>query len=135
MQDGDIAVSRSLWLQTEGLTFREESDNPEALIKFLARNPGLSFVIEDATGRLLGSILCGHDGRRGFVYHLAVLSTHRRRRYGTALVDAALRALSQQGITRCHTLVRLGNDGAARFWHRMHGNFRSDVGVLTIEVV
>ena len=79
MEARDLAPSLALWQNVEGIVLRVESDNLDALTRFLARNPGTSFVA-DKDGTLIGNILCGHDGRRGYLYHLAVVPEHRHTR-------------------------------------------------------
>ena len=66
-----------LWKQTEGV-YTSDSDSPEKIRKFLKRNPGLSFIAYNE-GKAAGAILCGHDGRRGYLHHLAVRSEFRRK--------------------------------------------------------
>jgi ribosomal protein S18 acetylase RimI-like enzyme len=132
MQNGDISASLMLWRQVEGLMLRDESDNPMAIRRFLTRNPGLSFVIEDADGELIGSILCGHDGRRGFIYHLAVSPDHRRSSYATTLIGTSLKGLARLGITRCHAFVRIDDAGADGFWRPLQAKFQRDISVFTM---
>src|SRR5678816_4584303 len=70
MEARDLEPSLALWQNVDGIVLRVESDNLDALTRFLARNPGTSFVA-DKDRALIGNILCGHDGRRGYLYHLA----------------------------------------------------------------
>ena len=69
MMPRDVEAVLNLWKATEGLTMRE-ADSPEALRTYLERNPGMSFVAQ-ANGQLIGAVLCGHDGRHGYLQHLA----------------------------------------------------------------
>ncbi len=132
LQDSDIAASLMLWRHVEGLSLREDSDQPAAIKHFLARNPGLSFVADAPDGTLIGSVLCGHDGRRGFVYHLAVSPGSRRKLCASSLLNASLRGLALQGITRCHAFVHIDNQAAQGFWRHVRGELRRDIGVYTI---
>ena len=69
MTMADYPAVRSLWERTEGMGLNE-SDTPEAIAMFLERNPGLSLVIDSPDGEIVGAVLCGHDGRRGYLHHL-----------------------------------------------------------------
>jgi putative acetyltransferase len=96
-----------------------ESDQREPFERYLARNPGMSFVARDGAGAVVGAVLCGHDGRRGYLHHLAVASTYRRKRLGRALVDRCLGQLAAAGIAKCNVFVFNENADARRFWERM----------------
>ncbi|HSW12077.1 MAG TPA: GNAT family N-acetyltransferase [Solimonas sp.] len=133
MDPQDVPACLELWRDTEGVVLREESDSPEALARFLERNPGLSFVAVDQ-GLVIGSILCGHDGRRAHVYHLAVRTELRRTRCATALLEAAIRALAAEGITRCHAYIRARNLTALGFWSSVGATLRRDIDVMTLTV-
>jgi ribosomal protein S18 acetylase RimI-like enzyme len=91
------------------------ADSAENVTAFLARNPGLSVVAEEA-GRLVGTALCGQDGRRGFIYHLALAKEFRGAGTGRALVNWCLEGLRRQGLTRCHIIVYAHNEEGRRFW-------------------
>ncbi|WP_242478653.1 GNAT family N-acetyltransferase [Rubrivivax gelatinosus] len=108
-----------------------EADEPAALAAFLRRNPGLSFVAQDG-GELVGTILCGHDGRRGLIHHLAVAPGRRRRGLGRALLDAALAALQAQGIGKCHLMVFADNAEGLAFWRRQQAIERVELALLSI---
>jgi N-acetylglutamate synthase len=119
----------ALWQNTEGLTLRE-ADSREAIERYLTRNPGLSFVaFEEDT--LTGAVLCGHDGRRGYLHHLAVAPSHRRRGIGSALAETCLRALAEQGIFKCHLFLRADNPEARAFWQRAGWTVRDDVVTMS----
>lgn len=112
MDDYEAAVS--LWTAAEGVCL-SESDSPEAIARYLARNPGLSLVAR-AGGRVIGAILCGHDGRRGYLYHLAVAPEWTRRGVARRLVDLCLGQLAALGIVRCNIHVLHTNDAGLCFW-------------------
>ncbi|MGQ0699836.1 MAG: GNAT family N-acetyltransferase [Panacagrimonas sp.] len=133
MRDDDIASCLELWREIEGIVLRDESDNAPALATFLVRNPGLSFVAED-DAKIIGSILCGHDGRRAHIYHLAVREGLRRTRCATALFNASLQATRSQGVTRCHAYVRARNLTALKFWSSVGAALRRDIDVVTLSV-
>lgn len=123
----------ALWQSTEGLTLRD-ADSREAIERYLARNPGLSFVAFEAD-TLTGAVLCGHDGRRGYLHHLAVAPSHRRRGIGSALAERCLQALAEQGIFKCHVFVRADNPEARAFWQRAGWTIRDDIVTMSWTVV
>lgn len=133
MQSQDIAACLDLWRDIEGVVLRDESDHPKALARFLERNPGLSFVADEHSV-VLGSILCGHDGRRAHIYHLAVRAEQRRTRCATALFNASMEALGGEGMTRCHAYVRARNLTALSFWSSVGATLRRDIDVVTLTV-
>jgi N-acetylglutamate synthase len=119
----------ALWQVTEGLTLRE-ADSRAAVVHYLAHNPGLSFVARDG-GRLIGAVLAGADGRRGYLQHLAVAPTHRRQGVGTNLANRVLEALRAAGLAKCHLFVRSENASARKFWQRLGWTARDDVTLMS----
>ena len=119
----------ALWRRTEGLTLRE-ADSRDAIIDYLAQNPGLSFVARDR-GRLIGAVLAGTDGRRGYLQHLAVAPTHRRQGVGTTLASRVLESLQAVGIAKCHLFVRREQTHALEFWGRLGWTARGDVMLMS----
>lgn len=130
----DIEGCLALWQQAEGVVLREASDQPASIAAFLERNPGLSWVAESPEGALVGALLCGQDGRRAYLYHLAVQPAWRRAGCGRALVAAALERLEAVGISRCHAFVRTDNQDALRFWARVGADRRLDVALFTLRL-
>jgi len=128
----DIEPALALWQHCAGLGL-SAADNPCALKKFLERNPGLSFVAEEA-GQVVGTILGGQDGRRGFFYHLAVAPEKRRQGLGERLVTAALAAMREQGIQKCHILVFQTNDEGRQFWQKVGWKLRPEIDLLSFDV-
>jgi N-acetylglutamate synthase len=114
MDDYDAALQ--LWQRVEGLEIAE-GDDRESVAQFLARNPGLSRVALDGSA-VVGVVLCGHDGRRGHIYHLAVDPAYRGRGLGKRLVDECLGRLRAAGVVRAIILVADNNFGGAEFWKR-----------------
>lgn len=108
---GDVFA---LWENSEGVGL-SDSDSREGIADFLEANPGLSLVAR-IDGRLVGAVLCGQDGRRGYIHHLAVSPSHRHRGIGGALVRRFLQELRAQGIAKCHLFVFQTNNEAAAFW-------------------
>ncbi|MBM7568949.1 GNAT family N-acetyltransferase [Paenibacillus sacheonensis] len=112
----DYEASYALWAATEGMVL-SSSDSREEIARFLARNPGCSFVCGEGD-RLLGTLLAGHDGRRGFLYHVAVAPNQRGRGIGGSLVRLGLAKLREAGIEKCHLFVLASNDVGRGFWAR-----------------
>lgn len=126
----DTILARVLWEATPGVGLGE-SDEPEAINTFLARNPGTSFVATDGEV-LVGTILCGHDGRRGLIHHLATKRSHRRLGVGTALLRAGLDALRAQGISKCHLLVFRSNNDGLQFWRAVAAQERTELALFSL---
>src|SRR4051812_11639734 len=110
MSDYDSASA--LWSKAEGIELCE-GDSREELVRYLARNPGLSQIAE-ADSAIVGAALCGHDGRRGWIYHLVVEESYRARGVGKLLVDECLRRLHAAGIPRAIILVAADNQAGRK---------------------
>jgi ribosomal-protein-serine acetyltransferase len=128
MAPADLTEALALWRATEGMGLSEEETEP-MLAGVLARNPGLSAVWRTPAGELAGAVLAGHDGRRGFLYHLAVAPAWRGRGVGRELVDFALSGLRAAGIARTSVLVYANNEAGRRFWLRQGWQAREDLVV------
>ncbi len=124
----DIAEVFELWRGSEGIGLF--GDTPEVIASCLERSPGLSFIARDG-GELVGAVLCTHDGRRGYLHHLAVARSHHRLGIGSRLADRCLAALKALGIARCHLFVRNGNDSALAFWSSTGWRTRDDVVMMS----
>ena len=105
----------TLWSGTKGMGLRSIDDSKEGIARFLRRNPTTCFVAE-ADGEVVGAIICGHDGRRGYIYHTAVKESLRGQGIGKQLADKACEALKAEGITRCGLFVFADNEGGKDFW-------------------
>jgi len=114
----DLDRAIELWSSSDGIGLNE-SDTRDALLRFLARNPGLS-AVAIAGAALVGAILCGHDGRRGTIHHLAVAPAYRRRGVGSALLEHCLGRLREAEIPRCNLFLYDDNEIGRGFWTR-HG--------------
>jgi len=122
----------ALWQACEGVGL-SAADEPQAIRAYLERNPGLSAVALDG-GRVVGTVLCGHDGRRGYIHHLAVAQSHRRRGIGRALVERILSALMAQGIQKCHLFVFGENRQAIAFWERVGFSQRVELVMMSRQI-
>jgi len=114
INDYDAAIE--LWQRVEGLEIAE-GDDRKGVAQFLARNPGLSRVATDGSG-IVGVALCGHDGRRGHVYHLAVDPAYQGRGLGKRLLDESLADLRRTGVKRVIIMVADDNASGRQFWKR-----------------
>jgi ribosomal protein S18 acetylase RimI-like enzyme len=112
----DYDAVLQLWQRVEGLEVAE-GDDKEGVAQFLARNPGLSRVAID-NSKIIGVAMCGHDGRRGHIYHVAVDPVYRRYGLGKRLVQECLERLRREGVRRAIILVADYNVGGAEFWKR-----------------
>jgi len=102
------------------------SDSRPEVQAFLERNPGLS-RIATVQDEVVGTALCGHDARRGTIYHLAVDPRHRRQGIATALVDTCLQGLRELGVRRCNIVVFAANTPGRTFWERSGWTWRSEL--------
>jgi N-acetylglutamate synthase len=114
IDDYDAAVE--LWKKVEGVEIAE-GDSREEMAEYLLRNPGLSRVASDRAA-IVGVALCGHDGRRGYIYHLAVDPAYQGRGLGKRLVDECLEGLGKAGLTRVNIMVANDNPRGRDFWRR-----------------
>ena len=113
-QPSDYAPALVLWSDADGVELAE-GDSESSILLYLARNPGLSKVAV-REGNLIGAVLCGHDGRRGFIYHLAVKREERGHGVGKRLVQKCLEDLKREKIERVVILVDRENKDGLRFW-------------------
>lgn len=128
MTSDDYDEILALWQVSQGVEL-SNADSRENIEAFLLRNPGLSFVACDGP-HIVGTVLCGHDGRRGYLHHLAVSKTHRCQGIGRRLASQALAALRQQAIDKCHIFVVKNNCEAITFWKRIGWKERVDELIL-----
>ncbi len=125
----DYEAVYALWKSTEGIGL-SNADSKEGIKTFLERNPGLSYVALDGD-QLVGAVLCGHDGRRGYIHHLAVAKTHRKRGIGRSLVNRCVFALMQMGIAKCHLFIFEDNQNAIEFWKKIGWSQRVELMMMS----
>lgn len=113
----DYDAVRELWSACKNLEI-SSTDSREGIARFLERNPGLSFVALDGS-QIVGAVLCGHDGRRGYIDQLAVRRSHRRQGIGRALVSRCVFNLMRIGIRKWHLFVFEDNEPAVAFWRSL----------------
>ena len=121
-----------LWQQAPGIGL-SSADEPEAIEAYLARNPGMSSTAWDG-GRLVGAVLCGHDGRRGYIHHLAVAPSHYKLGIGRKLVERCLDNLAKQGIEKCHIFVYQDNQEAMDFWAQIGWVRRDELIIMSSDI-
>lgn len=132
MQISDYERALDLWQHTAGMGL-SSADEPREIALFLQRNQGLCFVALEGD-HLVGTILCGEDGRRGYLYHLAVQRDCQNKGIGKMLVEKSLHALKQKGIQKCHLFVIADNASGIAFWEHLGWEMRDDVEIMSIHL-
>lgn len=115
-----------LWLSCEGMGLNSPDDSRDGMDKFLKRNPDTCFAAEDGQS-IVGVIMAGSDGRRGYIYHTAVAPNCRNRGIGTELVNTVLASLQRMGINKAALVVFDRNKGGNEFWERQGFTVRNDL--------
>ncbi len=126
MAISDYDALHAMWLATPGMGLNDIDDSREGIARYLKRNPNTCFVAEQDR-QLLGAIMAGHDGRRGYIYHTCVRADCRGQGLGRALTEAALDALRAEGISKVALVVFARNEGGNAFWERMGFTHREDL--------
>ncbi len=116
----------ALWMSSKNMGFNNVDDSREGIEKYLRRNPDTSFVALEGD-EVIGVILGGHDGRRGFIHHACVAERCRGRGVGTALLNRCLEALEAEGIHKAALLVFRRNEIGNAFWEKNGFTVREDV--------
>jgi ribosomal protein S18 acetylase RimI-like enzyme len=123
----------SLWKKTEGMGLHKDADSKKGIARYLRRNPGLSVVARD-NKKIVGVLLCGQDGRRGHLYHLAVIPAWRKKGIGKALVNQALANLAAIGFKRCTLCAFTKNRAGRKFWRRTGWVERPDIIMMAKKI-
>lgn len=126
MEIADYDEVYDLWLHTPGMGLNTMDDSREGIEKYLKRNPTTSFVAE-ADGKIVGVIMAGHDGRRGYIHHTAVLPAYREQGFASCLVERALFALDMEGIQKVALVVFSKNEIGNDFWEKRGFTSREDL--------
>ncbi len=126
MTPQDYDEVHALWMQISGFGIRSMDDSRQGVERFLARNPGCS-VVALRDGRIVGSILCGHDGRRGCLYHVCVHPDFRKQGIGKAMVVFAMEALKREQINKVSLIAFTRNDIGNAFWKEIGWTKREDL--------
>ena len=126
MTAADYDDVRALWLTIRGFGIRALDDSRDDVERFIRRNPTTS-VVAIMDGKVVGSILCGSDGRQGALYHVCVAREYRRRRIGTRMVGFCMHQLKIMGINRVSLIAFTRNDAGNAFWNRIGWTKKTDV--------
>jgi len=126
MRINDYDKVYQLWTSTEGMGMRSLDDSFEGIDRFLKRNPITNYIAQ-VENKIVGVILCGHDGRRGYIYHTAVKNDYRNKEIGKTLVEAALEALKKEGINKVVLVAFASNDLGNKFWQSLGFDKRDDL--------
>ena len=126
----DYESAFQLWEKTEGMSIGK-ADSSDSFDIFIKMNNRLSFGAF-ADGKLIGTVLCGTDSRRGYIYHLAVKDDFRGKGIGSKLIDLSLSALKKEGIEKCHIFVFKTNETGNVFWEKSGWEKRKDINVFSI---
>ncbi|MBK6538258.1 MAG: GNAT family N-acetyltransferase [Ignavibacteria bacterium] len=125
----------NLWKNNEGIRL-SVGDTKDELDKYLKRNRGMSYVcIDKNQNKIAGSILCGHDGRRGYIYHLAVSKKFRKNNIAKSLIERSLSKLKKSGIRRCILMVDDLNISAKDFWLNAGWRRRTDLEMFSLDIL
>ena len=127
MKIEDYEGVRALWMSIHGFAIRSIDDSEEGVRRFLDRNPGTSVVAESAGGEIVGAILCGHDGRRGCLYHVCVREDFRRNGIGKEMVVFCMNALKAEKINKVSLIAFTKNDVGNAFWNCIGWTRRLDL--------
>lgn len=126
MNIADYDKVYDLWISCKNMGFNNLDDSKEGIERFLNRNPNTSYVAEE-NDTIVGIILAGHDGRRGYIYHMSVDESCRKQGIGKQLVDKSLDALKEEGINKVALLVFNKNEVGNTFWEKQDFTVRTDI--------
>ena len=122
----DYKQVHQLWMEIHGFGIRSIDDSEEGVERFIRRNPTTSMVAE-SDGKIVGAILCGHDGRRGCLYHVCVHEDYRKHGIGKAMAVACMRALQEEQINKVSLIAFKSNELGNHFWKEAGWCFREDL--------
>ncbi len=125
MNIGDYKSIIDLFEKTPGITIRE-ADSKKSIEIYLQRNPDLNFVVLEKS-RIIACIMCGHDGRRGYLQHLVVDINYRKKGIGKKLFEKCIKNLNSFGIKKSHIFVLKDNEVANKFWKNQGWRLRNDI--------
>lgn len=126
MDINDYEGIYDLWINTPGMGLNATDDSKEGIEKYLKRNPTSNFVAED-DGKIIGVIMSGHDGRRGYIYHTTVLPDYRNLGIAKKLVEIAMAALEKEGINKVGLVAFEKNEVGNGFWEKIGFVVRDDL--------
>ncbi len=126
MREEDYDKVIKLWKTISGFGIRTIDDAKDGVVRFLRRNPGISVVAQQEDGSIVGTVLCGHDGRQACFYHVCVKKELRRRGIATRMVKTVLDTLTAEHINRAYLIAFKSNEGGNEFWQRQGWSFKTD---------
>lgn len=126
MKLADYEGVYALWKTIKGFGIRSMDDSKEGVERFIKRNPTTSIVAE-SEGKIIGAILCGHDGRRGCFYHVCVQEEYRKHGIGKQMAVEAMRALQREHINKVCLIAFKNNEVGNSFWKSVGWTFREDL--------
>ena len=126
MQIEDYQNVYNLWMTIDGFGIRSIDDSYEGVARFLKKNPTTS-VVAEVDGQIVGAILCGHDGRRGCMYHVCVHRYYRKHGIGKAMVVFCMKALQAEEINKVSLIAFKSNSVGNQFWKGAGWTFREDL--------
>ncbi|MBQ1682135.1 MAG: GNAT family N-acetyltransferase [Agathobacter sp.] len=126
MKEEDYDQVYHLWMSIHGFGIRSIDDSKEGVTRFLKRNPSTS-VVAVVNQQIVGAILCGHDGRRGCMYHVCVDEQYRQHGIGKAMAVFCMKALQEEGINKVSLIAFKSNALGNRFWKDAGWTFREDL--------
>lgn len=132
IEDYDAVVS--LWRSCEGIGLHSDVDSRQWTAMYLQRNPGLSFIAVEGS-QVIGAVLCGHDGRRGYINHLAVAKGFRGHGIGTALEKRVINRLRNIGIRQCNGFVLEDSHSTLAFWKSIGWSQRRNLSIISKDIV
>ena len=127
----DYDAVYKLWMSIKGFGIRSIDDSKEGVERFLKRNPTTS-VVALQNGRIIGDILCGHDGRTGYFYHVCVAKEYRKHGIGYKMANSCMAALKKEGINKISLIAFKSNEVGNAFWQGLGWNSRDDVNFYDI---
>ncbi len=133
MTINDYENVEKLWKKIKGFVIRSIDDSKDGIERFLKRNPTTCVVAEEE-GRIVGSILCGHDGRKGCMYHVCVDPDFRRKGIGKSMVLYAIEKLQEEKINDVSIIAFTANDIGNAFWKKLGWELRCDINSYEVEL-
>ncbi|MFV0465161.1 MAG: GNAT family N-acetyltransferase [Lachnospiraceae bacterium] len=129
MKEEDFTQVSSLWSRIQGLSIRSMDDSMEGILRFIRRNPNTSIVAE-IEGTIVGTILCGHDGREATLYHVCVQKEFRELGIGHQMVEASLTELRKEKVSKVKLVAFDHNEIGNQFWQHSGWSVRKDLNLF-----
>ena len=124
----DYEKIKALWKSIDGFYIRSIDDSLEGMQKFLAKNPHTN-VVALQNDEIIGTILCGYDGRCAYFYHVCVKKEYRHKKIGKSMVDFVIKSLEKEGATHINLVAFKTNEVGNLFWHEVGWNLKDNVNM------